>query len=207
MRRLLLVLILFASLSAARAAPDSIFVQRSCTAQEAQRIAPDRSGYCAGGYWVSGIVDNATYWRQPPTHFVTRVLYQNEGVLEATAALKGYDTSGVRGLIALASPATAGWTMNVRFESMPEMDWMLVLQADSAAQWDMFPHIIYNDSGAETDYALALLTGNTIWRDPVTGDRFMDMEVCVSMQPASDCAGVPVRLKQWFKTFARLQGR
>lgn len=204
--RTVLALVLALYAIGASAAPETV-TQRPCSASEALLIAASESGYCVGGWWVDGIVDDHTYWMTPPTHFISRALYQNPGRIEDTAALKGYDVSGVEGLIAIASPATAGWRMFVKFESMPDMDWLLVMDVDATYQEDMYPHIIYSDSGLEMSYPLAVMSGNIDWRDPVTGDRFMDMEVCISMQPERDCASVPVRLKQWFKSILRLKGR
>lgn len=199
-----LALLLALSAIGTSAAPETT-VRRYCSPTEAAITVPAESGFCFDGFWTPGIVTDATYWLPPPIHFSGRALYQEPGVAEATAALMGYDTSDVQGLISLLSPVTAGWRVNVFFPTRPEWGWLLVMDVDAVEQAYYYPHIIYNHSPIELSYALAQATGDIEWLDPVTGDRYFDVEVCISLQPEVDCAGDPVSYERWFESIFRLK--
>ena len=159
-------------------------------------------GYCSGGFEVPALITHSTWWQTQPTHTVGRALYYAEGVMEYVAASKGYDTSGVDGLVALLSPSTVGWTFHIRVPTVPR--WLKVMDVDAAAIHHYYPHIMYSDSPIEFSYALAQQTGLIDWTD-ANGDRYFDVEICLSLHPERDCAGTPTNYREWFLDVVRYQ--
>lgn len=160
-------------------------------------------GYCQDGYEVPALITYSTYWQTPPIYTSGRALYYAEGLMEYVAAQKGYDTSGVDGLVSLLSPSTVGWTFSIRVPTLP--GWLTVMDVDAAALEHYYPHIMYSRSPIEFSYALAQQTGLIDWTDPTTGDRYFNAEICLSLEPERDCAGTPIDYRQWFASIARYQ--
>lgn len=153
-------------------------------------------GYCQDGYEVPALITYSTYMRTQPIHTIGRALYYAPGVMEYVAEHKGYDTSHVDGLVSLLSPSTVGWTFYIK---APTIDrWLLVMNVDAAAQQHYYPHIVFSDSPIEFSYPLAQMTGLIDWTDPETGDRYFDVQICLSLQPELDCADTPVDYERWF---------
>lgn len=139
---------------------------------------------------------------------MTRALYQNDGVIEATAALKGIDLSDVDGNgVAFYTPGMAGWKV---WLMPPDVDdWSLAVPArivdvDTLVETDY--HVFWMRSGLELNYRLAHQWGVPDYVQP-NGDRFPMIRMCVTNEnPEIICADPPVMLRDWYIDNARFVG-
>lgn len=153
-----------------------------------------QEGYCmedpSGAQWfVPGLISWQTYQTPSPTHFTTRALYQNPGVIEISSAYHDVNLSDVFDGVALMSPADINRTVWVRLPGGP---WYKARSGDAAAREHLWFHVFVVHSGIELGYELAVelnAPGGGLW----------DLEVCVTeMNPDSICTGIPVDYADWF---------
>ncbi len=157
-------------------------------------------GYCVEGRYTPDLITREFYNQSPPNVFETRALYQSEGLLEETAALNQLRWDDKRGLIALMSPATVGWAMNIQLPESSE--WIPVIQADNVKREHYYDHVIWNQSGLELNYALAQELG-VIERVNEDGSRYRyGVKVCIYGN-ALDCTDDPISFVDWFKDNVR----
>jgi len=167
------------------------------------------NGYCShDGYFTPALITNSFYWTPTPQNIRTRALYQNDGIIEATAALKGIDLSDVDGNgIAFYTPSMAGWKV---FLLPPDTDdWSLAVPArivDVAWRTDTDYHVYWLRSGLELSYRLAHQFGAIDYID-ANGDRYPQIRMCVTNEnPEVVCADPPVQLLDWYIENARFVG-
>lgn len=165
-------------------------------------VSSSPTATCDFGYVVPGFISYATYYTPPPMQFETRALYQNNGVMEQTAAMKGYDLNGLDGIVALMSPATVGWTMWLIVAGEPPLH---VRQVDVVEREHYYYHVVWENSALELSYALALRTGDVDYVNPNTGDRYRIMGVCLQEQ-IEDCAAPTVNYRDWFLSIVQYEG-
>lgn len=166
-------------------------------------------GFCSwDGYFTPGLITNSFYWTPTPQNIVTRALYQNDGMIEATAALKGIDLSDVDGNgIAFYTPSMAGW--KVWLLPPDTDDWSLAVPArivDVAWRTDVDYHVYWLRSGLELSYKLAQQFGAVDYID-ANGDRYPQIRMCVTNDnPQVICADPPVSLLDWYVENVRFVG-
>ena len=172
-----------------------LFAQSAQPAQASrcdERKPLDPGWYCEFGYWIPGMVTWHSWMTEPPRHFTTRALFQNDGVLEATAALHDIPLKGAEGYVALNSPATLGWM--VWLQSPLDGTWIPTRDADSAKREDIYFHTVYASSGIELSYTLAQRLGVVDWVNE-DGTRYPTLAICISDDPPEltpECAGEAV---------------
>lgn len=166
-------------------------------------------GYCNwDGLHTPGLITESFYWTPTPQNIITRAVFQNAGVIEATAALKSIDLSDVDGNgIAFYTPSMAGW--KVWLMPPDTNDWSLsvparIVDVDTRVETDY--HVFWMRSGLELNYRLAQEWGVPDYVQP-NGDRYPMIRVCVTNDhPEIICAGEPVELRQWYIDNARFVG-
>jgi hypothetical protein len=153
-------------------------------------------GYCFEGYWIPGLVSRRTYNAIPPTYFQGRALYQERGVMEETARIKGYD--GTEHYIALLPPVTAGWG---GFIQMPgSSDWIPVRVVDVVKREHYYFQAMYNHAAMELSYTLAEQLGVIDMFTPHMGKFAWGVKFCATdHDPAAACQGEPPLFEDWFK--------
>ncbi len=173
----------------------TILTAHPCAAE--QTDVPSADGYCAYGYWTPGELTLGAYLRPAPTHFSTRALYYSPGLMEETAALKGYD--GTEDYIALLSPSMVGDRVWIR---MPGGDWIPVRVVDDVDRWFYYFHAVNDGSGIEVSNRLAKRLGIIDWMN-ADGSRYPTVEVCVTeSDPNGVCADAPIGFTTWFLSIA-----
>lgn len=154
-------------------------------------------GYCVEGYYIPALITGDFYYKEPPHDFVTRALFQTDGLLEQTAAMNNIDWSNCDGLIALMSPATLGWRMYIQ---MPDSDqWYCVIQADVVKREHYYFHVVWHQSALELNYDLAEHLGVVDMVNPDKSRYTYGMRVCiVSENPQDVCVGEAPNFIDWF---------
>lgn len=166
---------------------------QTCAPGQTDKASPD--GYCEYGWWIPGQITLGSYLLPPPTFFETRTYYYAEGLMEETAALKGYD--GSEDYVALLSPACVGCRIWIR---LPGNDWRPVRVVDDVARDDYYYHAVYTHSGMEVSYKLAQELGIIDWINE-DGSRYPALQVCVAeSDPVGVCTGDPVDYEAWFES-------
>lgn len=153
-------------------------------------------GYCVEGLYVPNLITGGFFYTPPPIYFETRALYQNAGLLEASAEMNHIDWSDCDGLVALMSPATVGWRF---WMQMPDSDeWLCVIQADYVKREHYYFHVVWHQSALELNYDLAKRLGVV---DQVNDDGSLytyGVKICISAVPETDCVGEAPSFENWF---------
>ena len=128
-----------------------------------------------------------------PTYYSTRAICQADGVIEATAALKGLSLLDVAGGIAINSCDYDGQIAHVR---PPNGHWTRVRVVDCVKREHAYYHSVTVWSALELSYQLALQF-NVIDHNPGGGVGMYDFEVCLS-ETLDNCHGIGVPYRDWF---------
>jgi hypothetical protein len=195
---LVLLFILFASPASARTLPIVTF--RGYDGD----IADLREGYLVDDtvdLWLTpGLPSRHTYYTPSPVHFSTRALWQNRGVMQASARYNGVDLSDVAGGIALMSPTDVGRFAFVRAHGG---DWTATRVGDTVNRLHLYYHVATVRSAVELSYELAEQLG-VLGYNAHGGVGAWEFEVCVS-NDLSACAGAPIPYTDWFLSVLRFE--
>lgn len=157
-------------------------------------LSPLLDGFC--------VDDGVDLWHQEgvptwhshnavPDYFTTRAIWQNRGVIEASAAYNGLVLDGFDGAVALNSCAMVGSTVWVRKNASEPF--LRTIVADCSQVVHVYFHTVYVDSGIELSYELAEHYG--MFEADTVG--LYGFEVC-TVESVSLCVGDPVDYRDYF---------
>lgn len=152
-------------------------------------------------YYQPGLPDWETYNRLPP-YFHTRAIWQNEGVIEGSAAYNNVALNGSSGFVALNSPIYVGSTVWVRQNSAET--WLEVVVADTVKREHQYYHAVAVGSGIELGWELAEAFGLTRHSNDDGSIGFYEFEVCVA-PVLEECTGTPVDYSAWYLDNVRFE--
>ena len=111
------------------------------------------NGYWAWNkVWVPGYITIETWFTPAPDHFSGRVVYYDQGVMEATATWRGLSLDGYVDGVALMSPADIGHRVWIKFDGNWEGPFLVV---DCARRGDMYPVIMHREEAVEVGWETA----------------------------------------------------
>ena len=102
--------------------------------------------------WVPGYISIETWFAPAPDHFSGRVVFYNQGAMEATAAWRDLSLEGYLDGVALMSPADIGHKVWIKFDGIWEGPFLVV---DCARRGDMYPVIMYREEAVEVGWETA----------------------------------------------------
>lgn len=102
--------------------------------------------------WVPGYISIETWFTPAPDHFSGRVVFYNQGAMEATAAWRGLSLDGHLDGVALMSPADIGHKVWIKFDGEWEGPFLVV---DCARRGDMYPVIMHREEAVEVGWETA----------------------------------------------------
>lgn len=112
------------------------------------------------GVWVPGMIKIETWFTPSPDYFWGKAVYYAPGIMEATAAWRGFDLDEYAGGVALMSPADIGsivWLRPSYFGNFRGSGWEgPFLVVDCARKGDMWPVVMHRGEAVEVDYRTAL---------------------------------------------------
>ena len=150
-----------------------------------------RAGYfvrdLAGCWWTPRLLTYG-FWDATPLVFSTRAIWQADGVIEATAAMKGIDLSDVAGGIAINSCAHDGETAWLTFPDAHSIETRIV---DCAYREHVYYRTRSLHSALEVSYDIAEQNGILTHVPEGGGVGMFGVVVCIR-DTLAECIDAPV---------------
>lgn len=141
--------VLFALIVGAHAAPQAGCLYES-QAPNCQNDTPDDGYWWWGQWWVPGMIDVESWYRQQPPWAVGRAVYYSPGVMEATAAYRELSLEEYQDGVALIPCSEIGETVWLRRPGKPWEGPYLVV--DCARRGDAWPIFHYRHEVVEVGW-------------------------------------------------------